>query len=125
MRKVSIILLLITVSMCFILCKNRSLDASKIDNPVQNESANTTKDSIRNNLIGIWKIPGDENSAFQIFGDSIYYTDQGQMFKYQIKADSMLIFYDDWIYRCKYRVLENKLIFEDENGINTFERFSE
>lgn len=125
MRKVSIIFLLITVSMCFIVCKNKSLNTSKIDNTVQNESANITKDSIWNNLVGIWKISGDENSIFQIFDDSIYYTDQGQMFKYQIKMDSILIFYDDWIYRCKYLVLENKLIFEDENGISSFERFQE
>lgn len=79
--------------------------------------------STQNELIGIWKLHGEENSIFQIYPDSIYYTDQGQMFNYQTKGDSIFIIYNDWIDRSKFEVTKNRLIFIGELSIDTFERF--
>ena len=69
-----------------------------IDNPkpISNNNRNNHKINKRdqNKVIGIWKIHGEENSTFQIYKDSIYYTDKGQIYKYKTVKDSFYIYYD-------------------------------
>lgn len=98
-----------------------------IDNPkpISNNNRNNHKINKRdqNKVIGIWKIHGEENSTFQIYKDSIYYTDKGKKYKYKIVKDSFYIYYDGWIDKSKFKIIGNKLIFDGEIGKDTFERF--
>ncbi len=72
-----------------------------------NKSANTAADITKNagskgktapaiGLTGIWAKAGDDNPAFEINQDSIYYPDHAASYPYDKNGDSVLIRYKDF-----------------------------
>ena len=114
--------LIIVLSLAFISCVHDNKQV-KMTTQLNLKKIITSKKGTLNQIIGIWKVPGEDNSTFQIFKDSIYYTDEGSMFKYSTKDDSLFIYYDGWVDKSEFKVINNKLIIKDELSIDTFEVF--
>jgi len=48
-------------------------------------------------LTGIWSKEGDDNPAFEINQDSVYYPDHAASYPYETGRDSIMIHYKDFI----------------------------
>jgi hypothetical protein len=99
---------------------------------IQKEIASkTTKTPVsvqkNHNIVGLWKIEGDDNPIFEISKDSIFYIDQGETFQYSISRDSIIIYYSDWIYKGLLKVQQDKnvITISDGNNINKYVRVYE
>lgn len=68
------------------------------------------------NIYGIWAESEEDNAILWISGDSMYYTeDQGNPLKYEIRNDSLIIFYDGLTTRNKILKLDtDSLVFKTE-----------
>jgi hypothetical protein len=102
---------------------NKTNKLDEINNSSLEEKINKSDNIVDSRLLGIWKIPGEENSVFEIIKDSIYYTDFGKTFFYKLKNDSIVIYYDGFIDSSIYDVYDDILIFKGAKKIDTFERF--
>ncbi len=86
------------------------------------EQAKSTSES----LIGLWAVVGDENVTFDIRPDSLYYPEQFKSYKYQIKGDSVRIYYDDFneSFAVKFNGAD-KLTLTGEDGPQVYRRVKE
>jgi hypothetical protein len=77
-------------------------------------------------LIGLWSEKGAPNPIFEIKADSIYYPDQDLLYRFQIKEDSLTIFYEDYIYTAKIVMPDSStIILENNDGSVQYVRFLE
>ena len=77
-------------------------------------------------LMGLWSEKGDPNPIFEIRADSIYYPDQDLLYRFQVKEDSLTIFYEDYIYTAKIIMLDSStIILENNDGSVQYVRFVE
>ncbi len=103
-------LIFLTFTLCN--CQNNSSNPPKNSGSVSNGLTSSQKEVV-NDISGIWKLKGDENPTFEIKRDSIYYIDQGEIYAFNTKSDSIFIFYNDWIYKGLFAIKEGKLILTD------------
>jgi len=123
MRKFNLFrFLFVVLCLAFISCINDNKQVKKTTQ-LNSKKIITGKKGSLNQILGVWKVPGEENSTFQILKDSIYYTVEGDMFKYSTKDDSLFIYYDGWVDKSEFKVINNKLIIKNELGVDTFEVF--
>ena len=79
----------------FVACKfNKSTDTTT--NAAKSASS-TGKTVAATGLAGIWAKAGDDNPAFEINQDSIYYPDHAASYPYDKNGDSVLIHYKGFI----------------------------
>lgn len=69
-----------------------------------------------NGIIGYWKSENKESITVQITEDSVYYIEHLERHSYQLKNDSIFIFYPDFIFNAKAYFNGDTLVFESENG---------
>ena len=75
-------------------------------------------------LIGIWGLIEDENAAFEISKDSIYYVDAGENVDYTVKKDTIFIFLEpNYIDTSIYEIRGDKLILKWKDLSDTLVRF--
>ena len=75
-------------------------------------------------LIGIWGLIEDENAAFEISKDSIYYVDAGENVFYTVKKDTIFIFLEpNYIDTSIYEIRGDKLILKWKDLSDTLVRF--
>ena len=123
MRKFNLFrFLFVVLCLAFISCINDNKQVKKTTQ-LNSKKIITGKKGSLNQILGVWKVPGEENSTFQILKDSIYYTVEVDMFKYSTKDDSLFIYYDGWVDKSEFKVINNKLIIKNELGVDTFEVF--
>ena len=121
MRKFNLFrFLFVVLCLAFISCINDNKQVKKTTQ-LNSKKIITGKKGSLNQILGVWKVPGEENSTFQILKDSIYYTVEGDMFKYSTKDDSLFIYYDGWVDKSEFKVTNNTLIIKNELGVDTFE----
>ncbi|MFI5406732.1 MAG: hypothetical protein ACHQ1D_09500 [Nitrososphaerales archaeon] len=74
-------------------------------------------------LLGIWESENKEPLTIKISDDSIYYTEHFASYKYQLKADSIFIYYPEFIYAGKLYFHKDTLIMESEVGKSKYVKF--
>lgn len=138
--KKNIVFLLLFVSL-FVSCKNKeheSKDERLIDSSLTSKNINTSalsnEDTNRlnnkiiidiNQLLGIWSYPEDINATFKIVRDSMFYVDANEWYKYKLKGETLIIYYDyNYIDTNLCEIKNDKLILKGKFGIDTFERFN-
>lgn len=75
--------------------------------------ASQNSQNAMHSILGVWRLENDDATSFEIKNDAINYFDQGKEYKYDLKGDSIIIHYDDWIYRGKIKRDNNMLIITD------------
>lgn len=76
-----------------------------------------------NKLKGIWTDGTSENASFDIREDSIFYVEHLETYKYKLIADSIHIYYPDFVYSGKIGFEGDTLILSSEEGNSKFWRF--
>ncbi|HVA98561.1 MAG TPA: lipocalin family protein, partial [Bacteroidia bacterium] len=65
-------------------------------------------------IYGQWWNDSDNNAAFSFYRDSLFYTDNKEYYKYQLKNDSLIIHYQDYTDKWQIiRVTNDSLIFKN------------
>lgn len=139
MKKIIILLLLFVF--IFVSCKNtkheskyETLNDSSSTNKNIYSAASSKENTNRlnsmnnidiNQLLGIWCYPEDINGTFKIVKDSMFYIDANEWYKYKLKGETLIIYYDyNYIDTSLCEIKYDKLILKNKYGIDTFERFN-
>lgn len=78
---------------------------------------------LRNKIQGRWAIEQQpDEPVFQVTLDSIYYIDEDQSYRYRLTADSLFIYYPDWIYSGKLQIDRETMIIQSETGESRFKK---
>jgi hypothetical protein len=77
-----------------------------------------------NEILGVWSDGTGPNASFRIEKDSIYDVEHFERTRYQLKDDSLTIFYPDEPFKAKIlKINQDSLIYESQYGITKFWRF--
>lgn len=76
-------------------------------------------------LFGVWASDNKEPLTVEINKDSIYYTEHFESYKYDLKGDSILISYPDFMFSAKIYFTKDALIMESEDGQSRYYRFKD
>lgn len=76
-------------------------------------------------LIGVWGKEKGENAKFEIKSDSIYYVDDLSSSKYLAINDSLFVDLNGYMFKVKYKVTSDTLIFYRRAEVSKFVRFTE
>jgi hypothetical protein len=101
---------------------NSNLDKKTVTSELQNQSINKNVSSEKDNLLGCWQAENDPNPTFYLRKDSIHYNEDNINRRYEIRDDSLIIFYDDYVSRGKYKIMKDTLLFKDEFQTSKFIR---
>ena len=125
MNNYIILILFVIYSVSLLSCGSENIksEISKEKDSVSVADKEVNKETHTNPWMGIWTDGGSENATFQIHEDSIYYVDHLDSYKYEIKKDSIHIFYPDYKYSALISFNGDTMIFKDVESENKYYPF--
>jgi len=111
-------------SVCLFSCSNNNEKTNKITerDSIPEMDSVVTEDK-PSPWIGTWTDGNSENATFQIHPDSIYYVDHLDSYKYEMKNDSIKIYYPEYIYSAFVYFRGDTMIFKDTEDENIYYPF--
>jgi len=78
---------------------------------------------LRNKMQGLWAdVHQADLAVFHIKPDSVYYVDDSRSYKYELRKDSIFIFYPDWTYTGKVSVLKDTMTITSDGTDSRYTR---
>jgi hypothetical protein len=118
-------ILLLSSLAVFMACKPNKVTNSAADSTKATNTSATGKTLPTTGLTGIWVKENDDNPAFEIKRDSVYYPDHAAPYPYETSADSIMIHYKGFTDTFKSQLKSNDtLILSNKlNGKHVYHRY--
>ncbi len=87
--------------------------------------ANTTAAAPKTGITGIWSKEGDDNPAFEINKDSVYYPDHAASYPYETSRDSLMIHYKGFTdtFKSELRGIDTLILSNKVDGKHVYHRY--
>jgi hypothetical protein len=116
-------IILLSFTVLFAACKFNKSASTATD--TTKSAASNGKTTVATGLIGIWSKAGDDNPAFEINQDSIFYPGHAASYPYNRNGDSVLIHYKDFIdtFKSEFRGNDTLILSNKSDGRHVYYRY--